>query len=263
MRLLFIRHGDPNYVNDCLTEIGKVEADALAKHIEEWNIDDCYLSPKGRAIETASYSLKAMEKSRGKEIETITYPWLREFDASVDMEKNPEYLEAFPDASVEEGTLKKHIVWDIVPEYLNNHPEYYDNHGWRNTKLAEDTDLLEQYDWVIEGIDNLLAQYGYVRDGMSYRVEKECTKTLAFFCHYGLTCTVLSHMLNCSPFALWHGIAMAPTSVTEIITEERQPGRAQFRAWKIGDISHLAKEGIDPSFSARFAEVYSDKEHRH
>ena len=52
MRLLFIRHGDPDYENDALTETGKFEAEALAKHISEWNIDEVYLSPLGRARDT-------------------------------------------------------------------------------------------------------------------------------------------------------------------------------------------------------------------
>lgn len=36
MRIIFIRHGDPNYENDCLTEKGEREAKLLAKRVAKW-----------------------------------------------------------------------------------------------------------------------------------------------------------------------------------------------------------------------------------
>ena len=62
MKLIFIRHGDPDYVRDGLTEKGKIEAKALADMIERYNIDEVYQSPLGRAVETAEYSLKVLGK---------------------------------------------------------------------------------------------------------------------------------------------------------------------------------------------------------
>ena len=66
-----------------------------------------------------------------------------------------------------------------------------------------------------------------------------------------------------SPFAMWQNLALAPTSVTELVTEERQQGYACFRGLKIGDVSHLTMIGEPPSFAARFCEVYSDMSQRH
>ena len=82
--------------------------------------------------------------------------------------------------------------------------------------------------------------------------------TLVFFSHLGLSCVLLSHLLNCSPMVLWHGTALAPTSVTTLYTEERRPGTAAFRAASIGDVSHLYAGGAEPSFAARFCEVYGN-----
>jgi len=263
MRLLFIRHGDPDYETDSLTGVGKIEAEALAKHINEWNIDDVYLSPLGRARETASYSLKEMESHRGKEVETTTFDWLRELPTWIKAPAGSELAEAIPQFKCEDGRLESPVVWDLMPAYINNHPEYLDTAKWRESEIARNSTLLDDYDRVAKGIDDLLKEYGYVRNGLCYHVEKESTKTLAFFCHFGLTSTILSHLLNISPFSLWQGMVFAPTSVTEVLTEERQQGIASFRAWKLGDVSHLIREGIEPSFAARFTEVYSDMEHRH
>ena len=123
--------------------------------------------------------------------------------------------------------------------------------------------MVAVYDNVVKNLDKLLAKYGYIREGMSYRVEKAHTKTVTFFCHFGLTCVVLSHLLNISPFSLWHGLALAPTSVTEVVTEEREKGIAMFRSLRMGDISHLAVAKEQPSFSARFCEIYDNQEQRH
>ena len=50
MRIIFIRHGDPDYVNDSLTEKGVREAELLAKRVAKWeNITQFYCSPLGRA----------------------------------------------------------------------------------------------------------------------------------------------------------------------------------------------------------------------
>ena len=60
-----------------------------------------------------------------------------------------------------------------------------------------------------------------------------------------------------------HSFAMAPTSVTELASEERQKGCAYFRGLRIGDISHLYMGGEEPSFSARFCETYENTSQRH
>ena len=64
------------------------------------------------------------------------------------------------------------------------------------------------------------------------------------------------HLLNLSPFIMWHAMMAAPTSVTTIATEERREGIAQFRMLSFGDCSHLLNAGVEPSFSGRFRECY-------
>ena len=48
MKILLIRHGDPDYEHDTLTEQGWVEAELLARRLQSAAIDDFYLSPLGR-----------------------------------------------------------------------------------------------------------------------------------------------------------------------------------------------------------------------
>ena len=151
----------------------------------------------------------------------------------------------------------------MMPEYLTEHNEYMDRTAWRDSVVAQCSDMVEVYDNIIQEFDNLLAEHGYVRENGHYRVEKENTKTITFFCHFGLIGVLLSHLWNVSPFTLWNSLALAPTSVTELVTEERKKGIAYFRGLKVGDVSHLYAGGEEPSFAARFCEVYSNKAQRH
>lgn len=258
MRILLIRHGDPDYEHDDLTEKGRREAALLGRTAPFMNIDDCYVSPLGRARATASYSLKTLGK------EAAVLDWLMEFPAKADISLFPELAQAYPHAAGEDIPFAaSSVVWDMVPSYWTEHPEYMDLDGWRRSAAARSGDSVQVYDRVCRELDLLLETYGYVREGRHYRVVRENTSTIACYCHFGIICALLAHLWNVSPFVLWHGIALAPTSVTEIVSEERQQGIASFRALRVGDISHLYAGQEPASFAARFCEVFSDKEQRH
>lgn len=53
MRLILVRHGEPDYEKDCLTELGHKQAEIVAKRLLEENIQKIYCSPLGRAQQTA------------------------------------------------------------------------------------------------------------------------------------------------------------------------------------------------------------------
>ena len=38
MRIIFVRHGEPDYEKDCLTETGKLQAEAAARRLEREGI---------------------------------------------------------------------------------------------------------------------------------------------------------------------------------------------------------------------------------
>ena len=140
----------------------------------------------------------------------------------------------------------------------NTDPRLLSYERWKENEIMQAGGVGEAYDRVTAAFDALLARYGYVRDGLLYRVTEPNEDTLVFFCHLGLGCALLSHLMNCSPMVLWQGTVMAPTSVSLVYTEERRPGIAAFRAGSIGDISHLSAAGLEPSFAARFCETYGN-----
>ncbi len=242
MKILIIRHGDPDYSIDSLTEKGRVEAELLADRMANADISAYYVSPLGRARDTLAPTLKRT----GASAETLD--WLKEFP--------PQIID-------EETGEKKWVVWDMMPDYWTRFPEYFDKDKWCTTPIMKDGGVEAELKKVYDGLDALLAKHGYERHENYYKATRPNEDTIALFCHFGLECVLLSRLMNVSPMILWHGFAAAPTSVTTLVTEERRQGIACFRALSIGDISHLYKADEPAAFAGRFCELYTNFDQRH
>ena len=118
--------------------------------------------------------------------------------------------------------------------------------------------IREAFEEVKLGMDGLLETYGYRRQGGIYLAGENADReaVLVFFCHLGVTMTILSHLLGIAQPALVHGFFLAPTSVTVVQTEEREPGKAYFRAQVMGDTRHLADGGEPVSMAGYFTEPF-------
>lgn len=255
MRIILIRHGNPDYANDSLTEKGIREATLLAQRVARWEgITQFYCSPLGRAQETASYSLKRCGR------EAITCDWMREFAYLID----------------DPVTGRHGVPWDFMPEYWTNIPKLYEREGWKKAAIyRSNPELLPAYDAVCQGLDSLLSEYGYRREKNVYRNEnpvsgeadsfihvnpgetlREKHDTIVIFCHLGVACMMMSHLLGISPALLCHTLFLAPTSVTVLATEERMNRAAIFRAQVIGDTCHLLQGGEPVSGAGYFTEPF-------
>ncbi len=60
MKLILIRHGEPDYSIDSLTEKGWKEADLLSERISKLSVSAFYCSPLGRAKDTAKATIQAL-----------------------------------------------------------------------------------------------------------------------------------------------------------------------------------------------------------
>ena len=240
MRLLIVRHGDPDYEKDSLTEKGYREAELLAERLSKMNIAAFYMSPLGRARETARITLEKMNRT------AQVCDWLQEFPYLIDR----------PDMG------GKDICWDFLPREWTEQKEYFAKDAWYLTDKMKDGNIQAGYRYVTESLDALLARHGYERDGEYYRAVRPNRDVIVLFCHFGLECVLLSHLMNVSPMILWHHTCAAPTSVTGIVTEERRKGQAIFRMSEFGDISHLYAGNEAPAFAARFCETF-DSDERH
>ena len=241
MKILIIRHADPDYSIDSLTKKGWREAEFLSEKLVKMDISAFYTSTLGRAKDTASCTLKKL----GREPDDV-FEWLKEFPPVI----------MRPDCG-------RAIAWDWLPAHWTIEDRFYDKNQWGDVDVMREGKVREEYDRVVKEFDLLIAKHGYVREGNYYKAEKPNDKTIAIFCHFGSGCVLLSHLLGVSPMVLWHGFCAAPSSVTTLTTEERREGIASFRMNSYGDVSHLYAKGEESAFAARFCEMYSNKDERH
>ncbi|MCM1125140.1 MAG: histidine phosphatase family protein [Lachnospiraceae bacterium] len=255
MRIVFVRHGEPDYQNDTLTEKGWREAELLSKRIINWNVEQFYCSPLGRAKDTASCTLNKLNR------EAVILPWMREFSYPID----------------DPVTGRHGVPWDFVPSYWTSQPLMYDIDRWVETDvMRQNPDIAPSYKEVCNNFDSLLSAYGYVREGDFYRItgkeerfmtgtgsltadDEENRRTqplIVIFCHLGVTCLVLSHLLNIPFPLLVHGFFLPTTSLTVLTSEERWGTEAYFRVQTIGDVNHLLTGGEPISAAGSFANVF-------
>lgn len=87
MKLMFVRHAEPDYKHDSLTLKGHREAQLLSLRLAKLDVRDFYVSPLGRAQETARYTLERTHRT------AETLPWLAEFRGrSIDPETGAERI---------------------------------------------------------------------------------------------------------------------------------------------------------------------------
>ena len=238
MKILLIRHGDPDYAHDTLTAQGRREAQLLARRLASLPIDDIYVSPLGRAQATAEETLRLLDK------QAETLPWLREFHGFI----------------IDPSTGRHHCPWNLMPQYWTIQRDLLDKDAWREHGLYRAGNVAEVYDETADGMDALLMRYGYVRQGALYHCEENTDKTIALFCHLGISLAILSHLLLISPAVLWHSFFLPTASITTLITEERVKGEVWFTCKGAGDAAHLEGRGEGLGQSGLFPECFGERE---
>lgn len=240
MRLIFIRHGSPDYQTDSLLPEGILEAEALRKRVNQWKVEAFYSSPMGRARQTAEIAMRDIA------VEPIILPWLEEWRGRI---WNP----------MKERTA---IPWDLYPEHWAMNPEMYDHQKWIDDAMYRTglDNCIRIWDETKFGIDSLLAEYGYKREeGCCYNVQKafgKSNQTIVLFCHCGIMNAMIGYLLGISTPVLWHSNWVAPTSVTVLSTDERQKGYARFMIQVMGDTRHLSDAGLLINNTGYLADVW-------
>ena len=224
MKIILIRHAEPDYAHDSLTPLGFKEAEYLAKRVAEWPVTAIYCSPQGRAQRTMEPSAKALG------MEATTCEWLHEYGCG----SHPR-----PDIP---GKMAG-VPWDLYPDYWTKDSLHFSPDGWITSSYMRSMPVKSDVQWneVQKGLDEILASYGYIREKMYYRIQDGAKRDalLVFFCHLGQIGLDAGHLLNISPMQLWHDFWISPASVTVLNSEERQGDIASFRCQVMGDTEHL------------------------
>lgn len=216
MNIYFIRHGDPDYTTDSLTNLGHRQAELLSQRIKNWKIDEVYQSSMGRAQQTAVHSLSKWKK------EAATFDWLKELcwgDFSGDA-----YSSASP--------------WIVNEDYIKNRHYYPDGEQWKTLEEFKNDRIVGDVEDRVKALDEFLKAHGYVRKGQLYEAVDPNDRNIAFFCHGGVSCALIAHLLNMS---FWHMISHVGLGVTSIskISFSKEKGFCAAQLEYLNSTEHL------------------------
>ena len=174
MRIIFVRHGHPDYAHDCLTELGRQHAAAAALRLQDEGIEAIYSSTHGRAMETASHLADALH------LPVTGCDFMREINwGSVDGE--PLFADGHP--------------WDTADRMVAQGESLVDP-DWKNSATFRRNRVVQCVEKVAAGTDAWLAPLGYTREGLYYRAGKDTKRTIAAFGHGGASTAILAHLFN-------------------------------------------------------------------
>lgn len=226
MRLVFVRHGHPDYERDCLTELGHLHAEAAAERLMGEGIERIFSSSCGRARETAEHlaahlRLPVEQRDFMREIR-----WGSADGEPIAEDGHPWTL---ADRMVERGEPLLNPEWMALDEFRRNR-------------------LLGCAEMVATETDAWLQGLGYAREGLYYRAGENTAHTIAVFGHGGASAAMLSHLFNLPfPFVC---AAMGPdyTGITVVSLPDR-PGELIAPRFEImNDARHIRQLQIGNVF---------------
>ncbi len=219
MRLILIRHGDPNYELDCLTELGQKQAKITAQRLLKEGIQEVYSSPMGRAKQTAQPFLDA---SGIKNMQILDFMKEIRYGLENDL-YNQDYS-----------------PW-VGVDRMANQGEDLQNPNWRSLPLFKDNTATVDIDLVQAASDKWLESLGYKRQGLYYKNirDDDAQFTLALFSHGGSSTALLSRIFNI-PFPLLCASLHIPHTGITIIRFDRTPGKVSVPVVELmNDGNHL------------------------
>lgn len=223
MHIYIIRHADPCYNPDSLTELGHKEATALAPRMKEFGVSHVYSSPMVRAKETAFYTAKMQG------LDIIEKEWLKEL-SHISVNQNG----------------KDYSIWDVFGETIRGDDSLPNHKDWYLRPPFNDTPIGDLWLKFRVQADEFLAEHGYTRVNGRYRIDRSNDDRIALFCHNGTVLLLLAHLLEIPPAMVWSGFYCWPSSVTDIYFDERSKEWAVPKALHVADVSHLISNGLKP-----------------
>ena len=222
MLLYIIRHGDPDYKNDCLTAKGKREAEAVARRMCQVRPDKIYTSPMGRAIETAMPTCELLRK----DYEILE--WAREVE--------DDRLTEFPDGVKKSVTYVPNFYYRTEKNLNLGVNEAFNADGFSTSNMKN------AYDIITNGGRELLKKHGYVEENGIYRIENPSEEKIALFCHSCMGRTLISHLLHIPIHIMWSSFSYSFTGVTVIHFQNHKEGFTAPQCLSYCDLGHLYED---------------------
>ena len=230
MRIIFVRHGEPDYAHDCLTETGRRQAAAVAERLAVEGIDGIWTSPMGRAAETAEFTARRL----GLPVRTLDF--MHEVSwGGVQAEDVPE--EGHP--------------WTLADRMIAREDFDFYASDWRKHPYFAENAITRDYGRVAAAFDGFLRERGYAHEGTRFLCGAEKQETVAVFSHGGSGACVLAHLLA---LPLPYVCTVMPYDYTSVIILNFpvRPGEyVHPRIELFNDTAHIRGSAEGPKFQAK------------
>ncbi len=231
MIFYYIRHGEPIYRPDSLTEYGKEQAEALTKRLALYGIDEIYSSPSTRALQTAQPTCEYLNRK------PICLDWTNE-------------VLAWNEFTIEESGKKNWVFRDerFVSKFCQRSMRSSDE-NWMDDSFFQQTNIKKGLERINAETDAFFLRLGFKHDREKggYEVLSHNGKRIALFAHQGFGIAFLSSLLDipypqfCTRFDIGH------TGVSVVHFDEKQEFTYP-RLLQLSNDSHLYKEGLLKSY---------------
>ncbi len=225
MLLYIVRHGDPIYETDSLTERGKLQAEAVGKRMLDSKIDRIFSSPMGRAKETADPACRLLG------LEKHIEDWTHEIG---DERKTP-----YPDGKMKSISLLQNTTFRENGNIDLPFERAYECTGINETKMKEAASFIEEHG------KEFLERLGYKEENGVYRILRNNDERVALFCHAAFARTWISILLHIPLHIMWSSLDYTHTGVTVIEFKNNKNGITAPKCLCYSDLSHLYANGLD------------------
>lgn len=226
MRIIFVRHGEPDYEHDCLTPEGHRQAAAAAERLARENISRIYASPQGRAQQTALYTARRLN------LPIVTLDYMHEISwggPGIPFGGHP---------------------WTLGDRMIDEEDCDFHAGDWRAHPCFAENIATRCYEEVSARFDGFLADQGYRREGGRYRCESGTDRTVALFSHGGSGGCALAHTLGLPFPYVASALPFEFASVTMLDFPVREGEFVHPRLALFNDCAHLSAHARAPLIQA-------------
>ena len=236
MLFFFLRHGDPIYDPDSLTPLGARQAEALARRLALYGVDEIYVSSSPRARQTAQPTCEILGK------EPVVLDWCNEKYAwgyfAVPYRGQPKGRWGFQHTDYRR--------WFREPETAALGKQWYTRDVFAGTDFAEGAAHYQRE------TDAFFRRLGYVHDAArnGYIASPGSEKRVALFAHRGFGMAFLSSLLDVPypMFATSFDMGHTGMTVIEFASDEELVIPVVLQ---LANDSHLYRDGLPTHYQNR------------
>ena len=227
MLLYVIRHADPIYSPDSLTELGHRQAEALAERLAATGLDKIYSSPNMRAQMTAKPTCELLGLGFGIE------DWMSENLAWKDFA-----------CELEDGSGRFSWTFHRQNTKLKYDEAIKSGGKWHESRYFKKVNAEAGYRRIAECSDDFTERLGYRRKNGAYEIIRPNEERVAAFCHQGFGSLWLSYLLDISPHLFLSSFDITHSGVTILEFKNYDDGCTAPKCLCLSDTSHIYKAGL-------------------